>query len=171
MLKGQDIVVLAALLSSAGSELTLAELSESVSLGLGPIHRSLGRLRDAGLVTADRQVRLAQTDEFFAHSLRYIFPPRMRGETRGVPTSWAASPLRERLSVSEGLPLVWGRPDGKVRGIELEPIHPIVPEAALHDSALYELLALIDALRSGDARLRNLALSELRERFALISAR
>lgn len=170
VLKGQDILVIAALLSSGDSAPTLSRLSESVLLGLGPLHRSLGRLQDAGLVSSDRRVQLAQADEFLAHSLRYLFPPRMKGVTRGIPTSWAASPLREQLAPSEGLPLVWGHPQGEVRGIELEPIHPAVPEAALRNPDLYGLLALTDALRGGDARLRNLAHDELRKRFAPTSA-
>ena len=170
MLKGQDILVLAALLLSRGSAPTLSQLSETVLLGLGPLHRSLGRLQDAGLVGPDRRVQLAQADELFAHALRYLLPPRMRGETRGIPTSWAASPLREQLASSEGLPFVWGYPKGEVRGIELEPIHPAVPEAAHRNPDLYALLALIDALRSGDARLRNIAHEELRKHFAFASA-
>lgn len=41
---------------------------------------------------------------------------------------------------------------------------PSVPEAALRDEKLYALLALFDALRSGQARERNLAQSMLEER-------
>ena len=170
MLKGQDILVLAALLSRPGSPPTLPQLSETVLLGLGPLHRSLSRLQDAGLVTPDRRLRLAQADEFFAHALPYLLPSRLRGETRGIPTSWAASPLREQIASTEGLPLVWGHPLGEVRGIELEPIHPAVPEAAFRNPDLHALLALVDALRGGDARLRNLAHQELRKHFALASA-
>ena len=172
MLKGQDLVVLAAMLANDGSAPKLPDLSSAVSLGLGPVHRSLSRLEDAGLVSSRRRAQFAQADEFFAHALRYVFPPRMKGETRGIPTSWAAPPLRERLaSPEESLPLVWAHPSGSARGIELEPLHAVVPEVALRSPELYELLALIDALRSGDARIRGLAHDELRKHFVAVGAR
>jgi hypothetical protein len=46
----------------------------------------------------------------------------------------------------------------------LLPIHPSVPEAALRDERLAESLALVDAMRIGDARLRGLAAEVLKER-------
>jgi hypothetical protein len=39
-----------------------------------------------------------------------------------------------------------------------------VPQAALEDKRLYELLALVDALRDGRARERELAVKELTKR-------
>lgn len=54
---------------------------------------------------------------------------------------------------------------GKVRGIALEPLHPMVPEAALADPELWQHLALVDALRSNDgARVSQLAKKLLAER-------
>jgi hypothetical protein len=50
--------------------------------------------------------------------------------------------------------------------MEFEPVHAAAFEAALRDPGLYERLVLVDALRAGDARLRNLAHDELRTRLA-----
>jgi len=44
------------------------------------------------------------------------------------------------------------------------PLHKNVPQAALEDAKLYELLALVDALRDGRARERELAGHELKRR-------
>jgi hypothetical protein len=49
-----------------------------------------------------------------------------------------------------------------MRGIALTPLYKTVPEAAKRDSLLYERLALIDAIRDGRARERNLAEKELK---------
>jgi hypothetical protein len=166
MFKGQDIVVLAAMLGHQGVPPTIAELAERLSLDVATIHRSLARLAEAGLVSNDREVQLAQADEFFGTALRYVFPPRMKGETRGVPTAWAATPLREQLTATGESPLVWAHPLGEVRGIEIEPLHPRVPQVALRDRDLYERFALIDALRAGDARVRDLARRELQKHVA-----
>jgi len=56
---------------------------------------------------------------------------------------------------------VWPHPNGTVRFIGVEPLHPSVPFAAMQDERLYELLALFDALRVGKARERNMALRRL----------
>jgi hypothetical protein len=51
---------------------------------------------------------------------------------------------------------VWPFPEGEHRGVTLEPLYKSAP-AALRDPFLYELLALIDALREGRVRERKLA--------------
>ena len=56
---------------------------------------------------------------------------------------------------------VWPHPNGSVRGIGVEPLHPSVPFAAMQDEKLYEMLALFDALRVGKARERNMAMERL----------
>lgn len=60
-------------------------------------------------------------------------------------------------------PAVWPYPDGNVRGIALVPLYAGAPKASLRDSKLYSSLALADAIRSGRAREKNLAVELLRE--------
>ena len=165
MLKGQDMLVLAALLGQEGPPATYSKLASSLGLSVSAAHRSIGALRDAQLVDESRAPQLAQVDEFLAHSIRYVFPPRMRGEARGVATAWAAAPLRDLLAESGGIPLVWADPEGDVRGIDFEPLHPSASEVARRNPVLGEKLALIDALRLNDARVRELARRELHKRF------
>jgi hypothetical protein len=64
------------------------------------------------------------------------------------------------------MPVVWADPQGTVRGEALEPLYRSVPEAARADAQLYEWLALVDAVRSGRARERELAVAELRRRLS-----
>ena len=59
---------------------------------------------------------------------------------------------------------MWPDPEGKVRGQSLLPLYPRVPLAARDDPRLYELLALFDGLRIGQARERDLAARLLGER-------
>ena len=99
----------------------------------------------------------AAIEEFLIHGLKYAFPAE-RGElTRGVPTSYAAEPLRQVISLGDEPPPVWPYPTGTQRGISFQPLYKQAPEAALRDPVLYELLALADALRDGRARERKLA--------------
>jgi len=75
-----------------------------------------------------------------------------------------ASPLSETIADAGDLPPVWPYADGKVRGYSFAPLHKNVPQAALEDERLYELLALVDALRGGRARERQIAGQELTQR-------
>jgi hypothetical protein len=164
MLKGQDVVLLLQLVGGA-KPASVRELADSVGYDVGGTHRALQRLREAGLYAPDRRrVPMAAAEEFLVHGVKYVFPAQRGSETRGVATAWAASPLASQLAEVPELPPVWPHPTGKTRGVALEPLHPIVPEAALRDQALWERLALVDAMRAGDARARRLAEKLLVER-------
>ena len=164
MLKGQDVVILLALVGDSSSR-SVRELAGHVGYDVGGTHRGLQRLREAGLYAPDRRrVPIAAAEEFLIHGVKYVFPSRRGSETRGVVTAWAAQPLVQELARVPELPPVWPHPTGQTRGIALEPLHPIVPDAALRDPELWERLALVDALRAGDARARGLAEKLLVER-------
>jgi hypothetical protein len=164
MLKGQDVVILLRLVGGAPAA-SVREVADSVGYDVGGTHRALQRLGEAGLYAPSRRrVPIAAAEEFLLHGVKYVFPAKRGSETRGIPTAWAAGPLAAQLARAPDLPPVWPHPTGDTRGIALEPLHPIVPEAALRDHALWERLALVDALRAGDARARGLAESLLLER-------
>ena len=121
----------------------------------------------AGLVMyRDRRPVLLkpQFREFLLHGAKFAFPPVLGRLTRGVSTAYAAEPLSAVIAPSSDPPPVWPHKTGDIRGIALAPLYPTVPDAALRDKKLYVLLALFDALRSGQARERNLAQKMLEER-------
>jgi hypothetical protein len=98
------------------------------------------------------------------HGVKYAFPPDRGPLTRGLPTAYAAPPLNTLIVLPDEPPPVWPDPEGKVRGYAFSPLYPSVPKAAALDPALYELLALVDAIRDGRARERELAIKELTAR-------
>jgi hypothetical protein len=59
---------------------------------------------------------------------------------------------------------VWPDPKGEVRGQTIEPFHHGQIKAAKEHKALYELLALCDALRVGKTREKKMAEEELKKR-------
>src|SRR5680860_122685 len=158
MLKGQDVVVLLKLLDSDES-IPVRDLAHELGFDVAGTHRALRRLGDAGLYSAGRKrVLRAPAEEFLVHAVKFSFPAQWGSEVRGVPTAWAAAPLKDALMESDELPPVWPFSKGEVRGLGLEPLHPMVPEAALADPDLAQRLALVDALRSSNSsRLVNLA--------------
>ena len=102
--------------------------------------------------------------EFLVHGVKYAFAPERGGLTRGVPTGYAAAPLDKVIAGSSDPPPVCPHAEGKVRGYAFAPLYPTEPAAALRDAALYELLALVDAIRDGRARERSLARQALEKR-------
>jgi hypothetical protein len=102
--------------------------------------------------------------EFLIYGVKYAFPVHRGGLVRGMPTAHAAPPLKEQMAESSDPPPVWPDPEGAVRGLEFSPLSKNVPAAARRDPKLYELLALVDAIRDGRAREREIAISELEQR-------
>ena len=69
---------------------------------------------------------------------RYCFPATQGGLSRGVPTSYAASPLNEQIRAGNDPPPVWPWKKGTARGTAFYPLYPRVPEAAERNLALLE---------------------------------
>lgn len=162
MLGPSDILVLLKLARIGDLPWTYDSVAHELGLSNSAVHRSVERATESKLFNRNRrEVERASLQELLVHGVRYFFPPEWGGEARGLPTAWAAPPLSEQLAQSDGNPPVWPLPGGKVRGIALKPLDPRVPDAVLHDPPLHELLALVDAIRIGAARERNLAAKEL----------
>ena len=168
ILKPQDVVVLLKLVALGDRGWTFQSLAVELSISQSEVHAAVRRAVSARLMTeatsaSGRPVRAALL-EFLVHGVKYAFPPE-RGElTRGVPTGYAAPPLDKVIAGSSDPPPVWPHAEGKVRGYAFAPLYPTVPAAALRDAALYELLALADAIRDGRARERSLARQALEKR-------
>jgi hypothetical protein len=96
--------------------------------------------------------------------VKYAFPVHRGGLVRGIPTAHAAPPLNQQIAESSDPPPVWPDAEGSVRGVEFSPLYKNVPTAARRDTRLYELLALVDAIRDGRARERAIAIRELTAR-------
>jgi hypothetical protein len=93
--KGEDIVLL---LKLSGQELdwTVRTLERETTIPRSVVQRGLKRLWQAGLFDPRRRVvNISQAEEFVIHGLRYVFPAVLGGESRGVPTAWAAQPLAD----------------------------------------------------------------------------
>jgi hypothetical protein len=84
--------------------------------------------------------------------------------TRGMPTIYSVDPLKALLSGSDEPQPVWPDPMGDVRGSSFSPLYKSIPKAARKDKTLYELLTLVDAIRGGRARERELATKEIKRR-------
>jgi len=175
----QDVVVILKLIAQGdrSKRWTYADLGKNLLMSASQVFRSVDRAEAARLLSPPSVPNspgmredmpltwmfpnASNLKEFLIHGVKYSFPVERGGPTRGTPTAEAAPPLNQILSQDFPLPPVWPNPAGFLRGIAFSPLHKNVPHAAMLDSKLYELLALVDAIREGRAREREIAIREL----------
>jgi len=169
ILKPQDLVVALKIATANTRELTLTTLGQELSMVVSAVHGSISRCeqarlltRAAGPITALKPALL----EFTIHGARYAFPAMQGSLTRGMPTSLAGPSLSQHFDQSKGIPLVWPDPQGDAYGTSLVPLHHTVTSASRQDPTLYEVLSLLDAIRAGAAREREMATELLSERLS-----
>jgi hypothetical protein len=165
-LKPQDVLLLLKIVSDNTPSWRQKPVAEALGLSQSEVSEAVGRSKYAGLLAPNgKAVMKMALLEFLQYGLRYVFPIKPGAVVRGVPTSHSAKPLSDEIQSSEAY--VWPYGKGTVRGHSILPLYPSVPEAALKDEKLHELLALADALRVGRAREKELAVKELKKRLEL----
>jgi hypothetical protein len=164
-LKPQDIVVCLKF-HMGPSNPTIQKLSKSLIISAGEIHGALNRLDKSRIIITESGVQKVVSTrfiEFIVFGLKYAFPASTGPVVRGMPTGIAAvQEIQRQFAPTEALPFVWPHPEGQLNGISLAPLFPSVPKAAALDPKLYKALALIDAIREGAAREREVAIQEIR---------
>lgn len=145
-------------------EATYAQLGEDLGISSSSAHAAVHRLSLAGLMHPhQRTVNRLTLLEFLEHGVQYAFPPIMGGTVRGIPTSHAAPILASEIIADDKI--VWPALDGHVIGESLLPLYEGAVNLPRRCLSLYEMLALVDALRVGRVRERKIASRKLREKF------
>jgi hypothetical protein len=190
MLKSQDIVLLVKLLSITNSAFyreiptvpsgwSQAKLALHLCISVSEVNAGLQRLVLAGLLTVvtrdDSEHKTknkvfipikAACEECLIFGVKYFFPVRLGAYIRGIATSYAAPILESHFIIGDNPIPVWPCLEGDKLGLALEPLYPSVPNSLSQypDPEFYALLACIDAIRSGRARERQLAITLLKEK-------
>jgi hypothetical protein len=164
-LQSFDIVVaLKAHLWPRNDQWSFERLGSAVGVSASQAHAGLRRLGRAGLYRdGDRSLRVHAFCMFAEHGIPYAFATDVGPPAVGMATAHAALPLSSLLVYSDAY--VWPAAEG-VAGRAVAPLHPAAPAAAARDSQLYAALALIDALRVGRVRERQLAVPALQQLLA-----
>lgn len=167
MLKPQDIVIVLKLVAknATASPWNFASLAKELFMSSSEVHAGFKRAVKAQLINPQtREPNVSALSEFLIHGLRYVYPAERGEMTRGLPTAHAFGPLKKLLVDDQHLPPVWPYSEGNVWGQSFLPLYKSVPKAAELDPHLYDLLTLVDAVRGGRAREKNLAIKELQQR-------
>ncbi len=158
-----DIVILFKIITYGEEPWYQIPLAEALFISQSEVSKSLVRSKFAGLLdSSGKRVYKLALMEFLQYGIRYVFPQRPGAIVRGIPTAHSAMPLKEVIQSEENY--VWPSGKGTMRGQSIIPLYPSVVNAVQTDSKLYELLALVDALRVGRAREKQLAVELLNER-------
>jgi hypothetical protein len=167
MIKNSDVYVLGGLLAHQ-DDWTYRSLADLLHVPHAVVQRALERAKDADLYSgARREVHLPHFEEFAIHALRFVAPAQLGPLAPGVPAAWAAEPMAKAIhSAGDDPPPVWPYAPGQVRGQSVEPLHPAAPEVVADWPELSEILALLDSLRVGDPRVRQVAESLLPARIS-----
>lgn len=174
-MKSQDILLLLKLISMEKSgvpeaEYSVRQLEAFTGISKSELSASLNRCIRVGLVAREHQTGLPKVNRkallgFLLNGIRYVFPVRPAELVRGTPTSFAA-PVMEGKVMSAGDTInVWPDATGKTKGQAITPLFKSAPAAAKADPKLYELLALVDAVRIGNVREAQLAAQLLEKEF------
>ena len=127
------------------------------------VSQSIARSKFAGLLNVTgKKVYNLSLMEFLQYGIRFVFPQRPGPVVRGVPTAHSVPPLNTIIRSEESY--VWPSAKGSVRGHSISPLYKSAVDAVKLDEKLYILLALVDALRVGKAREKEIAISELKRR-------
>lgn len=167
ILKPQDILVLLKLVSVNNSDWSYNSLAAELGMSPSEVHSAIKRslLANLAIKKGDRIIPFIRNlEEFIVHGLKFVFIPERGEMVRGIPTSHAAEPMKSAFIADGEPPPVWPDPEGEVRGMAFSPLYKSVPKAAQLDPKLYELLVLVDGIRSGRAREREFAVKELKNR-------
>jgi hypothetical protein len=164
MLHPSDVYVLSGVALADDASWSYRDLAAQLHVPHPLVQRALQRSSEAGLYLPEhRSVHAANFEEFLVHALRYLAPVKLGGVVPGVPAAWAAPPMSRRIRESGELPPVWPTVRGRVRGQALAPLNPAAVAAVEDHERLGELLAIIDSLRAGDVRVRQVAAELLKK--------
>lgn len=165
-LKPKDLVTLLRIHTWRKESWTFEQLGDSLQMSSSQVYYSLDRAEYARLYDgSSRRVRGRQLVEFVSHGVRYAFAAHPGAVTRGVPTASTARVMAELVvSTEREVGFVWPHPAGRQRGQTVAPLIDAAPTLALEDEQLYDLLALVDAIRIGSARERQVAAEAFSQR-------
>ena len=161
VLRPIDVVILLKKITPQGVSMNGKQISESLGISQAEVSVAMERNRIARLVDDSKtRINVLSFKDFLIHGVRFCFPVRPGGIVRGVSTASSASVVSEVISTN-GEVFVWGDPSGEVRGQSIIPLYSGAVVASRKDPDLYALLVIVDTLRIGGAREREIAIEKL----------
>lgn len=165
-MRPQDVAVLLKIIISP-SEWMNKDIAEALLLSPAEVSYSLQRSALADLIDPSKRKVLRKTFlDFIRYGLPHVFPAIRGAIAVGVPTAFSSPIMSQHLMTNQlSDVVVWPYPEGEARGESISPLYPNAVNAALKDRELYDLFALVDTMRLGKVREKEIALNLLKEKF------
>jgi hypothetical protein len=166
-MRPQDIAVLLKIVISPSNWMN-KDIAEALFLSPAEVSYSLQRSALAELTDPSKRKVMRKTFlEFIQYGLPYAFPAIKGSITLGVPTAFSSPVMSRHLMTNQSSEIVvWPYSEGKARGESITPLYPGAVKAAVNDPELYDLFALVDTIRLGKVREKEIALNLLKEKFS-----
>src|SRR5882672_965392 len=119
-LKPQDVVVALKLCGYPSGRPPISVVAGDLGLSPSEVHGAIQRLRTSKLLHGPAlkdKPNISGLEEFLVHGLKYAFPAEHGEVTRGIPTSYAAEPLKREVSMSNDLPPPYGLGMREIPGV------------------------------------------------------
>lgn len=173
-LRSQDIMALLKIIALDKSNWSYRELAAELFMSLGEVHGALKRSLAGSLAVTFNlkrnelpQVNKGALLKFIQYGVPHVFPAERGTLTIGMPTGFASPALQDSFNLNNPLEQpVWPDAQG-VKGFALKPLYKSAVAASRKDKRLYDMLALVDAVRDGKTRERKIAVKKLSEYFEL----
>lgn len=156
-LRPQDIVLAIKMSLEKGPAKSNVQMAHELRISPAEAYNSVIRLRSARLLDSEDRPILRNLKNLIVHGIPYFYPAEVGSLVRGISVAHSGPILRDILKQSKDDKYVWPDPDGKELGQAIKPLFKSIPQAAKMDAKLYEVLSLIEALRVGKTRERELA--------------
>jgi hypothetical protein len=167
-MRPQDVVVLLQIIISDPNWMN-KDIAGALFMSASEVSYSLQRSALAELIDPSRRKVMRKTFlEFIQYGLPRVFPAIKGPIAIGLPTAYSSPIMSSYLMTNQfSEMIVWPYPEGEARGESINPLYPNAVKAALMNSKLYELLALVDVMRLGKVREKEIALNLLKEKFGI----
>ena len=165
-MKSHDIVVMCSLLifQKKRKDWSYRSLSQLVLLSLSETHASVKRLEESAIYDSmTKSIIQKNALELLVHGVKYMYPAKGGSVTRGVLTAHSAPIMQNMISSSDDNNYIWAYALGKSRGMSVKPLSKDVPKITEQNPEMYDILALVDCLRVGKVREKEIAENLLKE--------
>lgn len=164
-LRPQDVLILLKLIVEEGKPWTQMSIAKALLMSQSEVSESLARSGYARLLyEKGKKVARQPLIDLLQYGIAWIFPQQPGSVVRGIPTAHSAAPLNGLITSEEHY--VWPYAKGSVRGQAIQPLYSAILPIIEKDTELYELLALVDALRVGKVREKKLAIELLKKKIS-----
>ena len=157
----QDFII-ALFLALEEKPILQKDIADRLKISRSAVSYAIKRLGKLKIINLDnQQVMVHSLLDFVQYAIHFIYPTDIGPKVKGIPTA-VSGPILDQLITTEET-YVWKSEKGTAIGQEVQPLYERVPEFINYESQLYQVLSLIDAVRIGNSREKNIANKELKK--------